>query len=152
MILHTLPSAVDPNADPGRQPPPSVTAQEASTATNITPRLISVVEVIKREFIKNLEKDRSPWLKGLHQYNEILTLEELGVTVKPLRSKEDQENTTHTEETTRSQQVLQALSGRHQSVSLSLTNLLFFHRFHSFFFFRKAHDKHKLHFSGSPFH
>jgi Ser/Thr protein kinase RdoA (MazF antagonist) len=78
------------------------------------------VEVIKREFIKNLEKDGSPRLKGLHQYNEILTLEELGVAVKPPRSKEDQENANaiQTEETTRSQQILQALSGRHQLVSL----------------------------------
>ena len=109
------------------------------------------MEVIKREFIKNLEKDRSPWLKGLHQYNEILTLEELGVTVKPLRSKEDQENTTHTEETTRSQQVLQALSGRHQSVSLSLTNLLFFHRFHSFFFFVKPTTNTNYTSPGHPF-
>jgi len=72
------------------------------------------VEVIKREFIKNLEKDRSPRLKGLHQYNEIVTLEELGVSVKPPHAKEDQENSTQAEETTRSQQILQALSGRHQ--------------------------------------
>ncbi|KIM35841.1 hypothetical protein M413DRAFT_325570 [Hebeloma cylindrosporum] len=117
LILHTLPSAVDPDVESDRQPPPSVTAKEASTATSVTPRLISVVEVVKREFIKNLEKDRSPRLKGLHQYNEILTLEELGVTVKPSRAKEGQENPTETEENTRSQQILQALSGKHQLVS-----------------------------------
>ena len=92
------------------------------------------MEVIKREFIKNLEKDRSPRLKGLHQYNEMLTLEELGVTVKPSRPKEDQENAVETEETTRSQQILQALSGRHQLVSLTLSTLLFFHRFLFFCF------------------
>jgi len=103
--------------------------KEASTATSVTPRLISVVEVIKREFITNLEKDRSPRLKGLHQYNEMLTLEELGVSVKPSRPKEDQENAIETEETARSQQILQALSGRHQLVSLTLPILLFFNVF-----------------------
>ena len=92
------------------------------------------MEVIKREFIKNLEKDRSPRLKGLHQYNEIVTLEELGATVKPLRAKEDQENSTQAEETTRSQQILQALSGRHQLVSLVGTILPFFPVFHFFSF------------------
>jgi hypothetical protein len=109
------------------------------------------VEVIKREFIKNLEKVRSPRLKGLHQYNEIVTLEELGATVKPLRAQENQENSTQAEETTRSQQILQALSGRHQLVSLVRTTLPFFTVFH-FFSFRKAHDKHNPHFYGSPFH
>ena len=93
------------------------------------------MEVIKREFIKNLENDRSPRLKGLHQYNEMLTLEELGVTVKPSRPKEDQENSVETEETTRSQQILQALSGKHQLVSLILPTLLFFQRFLFLFFF-----------------
>jgi hypothetical protein len=122
--------------------------QEASTATSVTPRLISVVEVIKREFIKNLEKDRSPRLKGLHQYNEILTLEKLGVTLRPPRAKEDQENSAQREETARSQQILQALSGRHQLVSFVLTTLPPF----TLFLFHEARDKHNPHFYGLPFH
>ncbi|KAF8636294.1 hypothetical protein AX17_003648 [Amanita inopinata Kibby_2008] len=48
-----------------------------STATTTIPRLISVVEIIKREFIKNLALKHSPRLAGLHQYTEIGCLEDL---------------------------------------------------------------------------
>lgn len=34
------------------------------------------MEIIKREYIKELDKKRSPRLVGLHQYNEIGSLEE----------------------------------------------------------------------------
>jgi len=140
LILHTLPSTINPEADLRGRPPISVTQQDASTATTVTPRLISVVEIIKREFIKKLENDRSPRLKGLHQYNEIMTLEELGIAVNPSHANKDHENLAETEETRRSQAVLLALSGRHQSVYLILPNLP------PFSGSSKAHDKHNPHF------
>jgi hypothetical protein len=146
LIFHTLPSTVDPEADQLRLPT-SVTQQDASTATSVTPRLISVVEVIKREFIKNLENDRSPRLKGLHQYNEIVTLEELGVTVTASHTKEGQGIPTETEETRRSQAILLALSGRHQSVCSIHPSYPHFTISSS----SKAHDKHNPRFFGSPF-
>lgn len=42
----------------------------------MVPRLISVVEIIKREYIKTLELKHSPRLHGLHQYNYFGCLEE----------------------------------------------------------------------------
>jgi hypothetical protein len=42
-----------------------------------TPRLISVVEIIKREYLKSLAQKRSPRRIGLHQYNEIGLLDDL---------------------------------------------------------------------------
>jgi len=141
LVLHTLPSKINPEADLSRQPPISVTQQDASTATSVTPRLVSVVEVIKREFIKNLEKDRSPRLKGLHQYNEIMTLEELGIAVTPSLSNKDHAILAATEEARRSQAILLALSGQHQSVHLILPSLPRFNGSSS-----KARDKNNPHF------
>ena len=146
LILHTLPSTVDPEADLPRQPPMSVTQQDASTATSVTPRLISVVEVIKREFIKNLENDHSPRLKGLYQYNEIVTLEELGIVVTSSANR-DQEIPAETEETRRSEAILLALSGRHQSAYFIFLPYSQF----TFSSLSKARDKHNPHFYGSPF-
>lgn len=45
----------------------------ASTAT--IPRLISVVEIIKREYLKTLSSEEPNLLTGLHQYNEMGLLE-----------------------------------------------------------------------------
>src|ERR1700691_454801 len=47
-----------------------------SLSTTTIPRLISVVEIIKREYLKTLEMTRSNVLSGLHQYNEIGYLEQ----------------------------------------------------------------------------
>ncbi|CAK5264201.1 unnamed protein product [Mycena citricolor] len=76
LVLHTLPSA-----------PKSVTTDEVPTGTaksipernasklpvptSTVPRLLTVVEIIKREYLKNLEAKSSALLLGLHQYNEI---------------------------------------------------------------------------------
>jgi hypothetical protein len=46
-----------------------------SNSTITVPRLISVVEIIKREYLKKLETNRSSRLIGLYQYNEIGSLD-----------------------------------------------------------------------------
>jgi hypothetical protein len=46
-----------------------------SPSVTVIPRLISVVEIIKREYIKLLQEKHSTRLHGLHQYNEIGNVE-----------------------------------------------------------------------------
>ncbi|KAF8056570.1 hypothetical protein FPV67DRAFT_1382302, partial [Lyophyllum atratum] len=86
IVFHTLPlkpkTAQDINAGDTAQDPAAPSRQKSSTskansATLAVPRLLSVVEIVKREFIKSLEAKHSPRLAGLHQYNEIGCLEDL---------------------------------------------------------------------------
>lgn len=108
MILHTLPASVPPNVHlnpgTGRQ---FVNQRSASNTLIIIPRLISVVEIIKREYFNILHEKRSNRLNGLYQYNEIGTLEQLGVSVS--RNTEEV-----SPEDARSLQIIEALSGRNQ--------------------------------------
>lgn len=67
LVLHTLP-----------RDPPSQTTGDLNNATLVIPRLISVVEIIKREYIKLLGDTHSQRFVGLHQYNQLGTLEDLG--------------------------------------------------------------------------
>ena len=53
--------------------------QSYSKVTSTIPRLISIVEIVKREFVKALAAKHSPRLAGLHQYNELGCLEDLGI-------------------------------------------------------------------------
>ncbi|KII89610.1 hypothetical protein PLICRDRAFT_108070 [Plicaturopsis crispa FD-325 SS-3] len=87
LVLHTLPAAK-------RKQPAGVTdelegstvqtealpesAKRISPSTTTIPRLISVVEIIKREYLKTLDISRSETLLGLHQYNEVGCLEDIG--------------------------------------------------------------------------
>lgn len=80
VVLHTLPNP-NPKA-------PSTTSSTSSSSTLLIPRLISVVEIIKREYLKTLEMKHSTRLSGLHQYNEVGSLEELGLT--PDNEEDDQ--------------------------------------------------------------
>lgn len=66
-MLHTLP-----------RDPPSQNTGDLDKATLVIPRLISVVEIIKREYIKHLHDTHSQRFVGLHQYNQLGTLEDLG--------------------------------------------------------------------------
>jgi len=76
----TQPILVPENPAPAQQPdPPASGKASLSTATMTVPRLISVVEIIKREYLKTLETKHSSKLSGLHQYNEIGCLEDLGL-------------------------------------------------------------------------
>jgi hypothetical protein len=47
-----------------------------SASTTTIPRLISVVEIIKREYLVAMGAKRSPDLVGLYQYNEMGSLED----------------------------------------------------------------------------
>jgi hypothetical protein len=47
-----------------------------SASTTAIPRLITVVEIIKREYLAAMNAKRSPHLVGLFQYNEIGSLED----------------------------------------------------------------------------
>ncbi|KAI0259867.1 hypothetical protein BC834DRAFT_591853 [Gloeopeniophorella convolvens] len=94
LVLHTLPAAKDkkPSTDSPMEVEPQDTpqpAQEPSAATEgkkkgispstvTIPRLISVVEIIKREYLRAMHARRAPELVGLYQYNEIGCLKEEG--------------------------------------------------------------------------
>ncbi|KAJ7196523.1 hypothetical protein GGX14DRAFT_672809 [Mycena pura] len=85
IVLHTLPaipkSTPDAETSAGAEPArPSANPPSFSQTASTVPRLITVVEIIKREYIKKLDLERSSALIGLHQYNEVGTLEELGLS------------------------------------------------------------------------
>ncbi|KAK1220023.1 hypothetical protein PQX77_017230 [Marasmius sp. AFHP31] len=77
LVFHTLPATSETTGKDA--PAPSKTACNASNVINTIPRLISVVEIIKREYVKLLETKHSTRLIGLHQYNQTGTLEDLGL-------------------------------------------------------------------------
>jgi len=93
LVLHTLPAAVEKAGskkndragagagDSNQAPQQGIDAvgQEKkgfSTSTSTIPRLISVVEIIKREYLVAMGARRSPDLVGLYQYNEMGSLED----------------------------------------------------------------------------
>jgi len=47
-----------------------------SASTTTIPRLITVVEIIKREYLAAMNARRSPQIVGLFQYNEVGSLED----------------------------------------------------------------------------
>ena len=99
VVLHTLP--IIPAA--GEAP---INLKTASLATGTVPRLLSVVEILKREYISLLDAKKSLRMFGLHQYNELSTLEALGVAIGTAPNADD--------EAQRSLDIIQALSGRNQ--------------------------------------
>ncbi|KAG6892861.1 hypothetical protein C0992_012180, partial [Termitomyces sp. T32_za158] len=100
IVFHTLPATPKSPTDEAQKS--SSTPPKRSKATTAVPRLLSVVEIVKREFIKSLAAKRSPRLAGLHQYNEIGCLE----------------NTEPAVEEDRTAEIRRALSGSNQSVPL----------------------------------
>ncbi|KAJ7269620.1 hypothetical protein C8J57DRAFT_1468637 [Mycena rebaudengoi] len=64
-------------------------APRVSVVTSTISRLISVVEIIKREYVKKLELQHSSTLTGLHRYNEMGTLEDLGLGSPESQESED---------------------------------------------------------------
>ncbi|KAF7321091.1 hypothetical protein HMN09_00196700 [Mycena chlorophos] len=78
IVFHTLPptpaAAKEPAADPSK--PKSKPKHEGGIAPSaqLAPRLLSVVEIVKREYLKAM--DAGP-VVGLYQYNEIGILEDL---------------------------------------------------------------------------
>lgn len=57
--------------------PPHGTPPSAKTITATIPRLITVVEIVKREYMERLTARRSSSLVGVHQYNEVGALQDL---------------------------------------------------------------------------
>jgi hypothetical protein len=65
------------------------TGNGISASTTTIPRLITVVEIIKREYLAAMNAKWPPQLVGLFQYNEIGSLEDL---VENEREEEGEEN------------------------------------------------------------
>ncbi|KAK0506040.1 hypothetical protein EDD18DRAFT_15291 [Armillaria luteobubalina] len=97
IVLHTLPMLRDP-----QETKPAKGSLSAATTT--IPRLISVVEIIKREYIKILESNHLPRLFGLHQYNEVGSLEDLELG--------EEDTTPEDKEEKRAVSILMALEGK----------------------------------------
>jgi hypothetical protein len=98
LVLHTLPAATKgkskenerrevavSDGDEPQNTPQLAQATDAikkdmgsgfSASTTAIPRLITVVEIIKREYLTVMKAKRSPQLVGLFQYNEIGSLED----------------------------------------------------------------------------
>ena len=93
LVLHTLPAAtkgkskekergevaVSDDNEPQNQFAQATdkeTGKGFSAATTVIPRLITVVEIIKREYLAAMNAKRSPHLVGLFQYNEMGSLED----------------------------------------------------------------------------
>ena len=89
LTLHTLPAepagSLQSPSDVGRGEvsintpalQPSTKKEGIPNSTHLIPRLISVAEIIKREYLKKLDTsvaDDNGCLSGLHQYNELGTL------------------------------------------------------------------------------
>ncbi|KAK0465217.1 uncharacterized protein EV420DRAFT_1513343 [Desarmillaria tabescens] len=97
IVLHTLPA-------PRNLQEPKPTKGSLSNATTTIPRLISVVEIIKREYVKILELKHLPRLFGLHQYNEISSLEDIGLG--------EEDTTPEDKEEKRAASIIMALEGK----------------------------------------
>ncbi|KAJ8472763.1 hypothetical protein ONZ45_g16541 [Pleurotus djamor] len=134
LVLHTLPppvaqkilrtgtnvDEVDAHEQKTAKPNPDSdvpqTTEGSTTAsipkiTEITPKLITVVEIIKREYIKLLEIRKSTRFIGLHQYNQIGSIDNSqlpnGGSSLPVK-----EHNPEVVEAERSQNILKALEGK----------------------------------------
>ncbi|KAJ7454507.1 hypothetical protein FB451DRAFT_954104, partial [Mycena latifolia] len=77
LVLHTLPETREMLAET-LEGAPITNPPSSSHTVSTVPRLISVVKIIKRQYLKKLELKYSSTFLGLHQYNEVGTLQELG--------------------------------------------------------------------------
>ncbi|KAJ6557938.1 hypothetical protein B0H19DRAFT_1149096 [Mycena capillaripes] len=105
LVLHTLPATPKTTTETLEGAGPVVNPPSFSHTASTVPRLISVVEIIKREYLKKLELEHSSALLGLHQYNEVGTLEELGISVPAQGIPQDADSV-------RSQTIVAALEGK----------------------------------------
>ncbi|EPS96728.1 hypothetical protein FOMPIDRAFT_1107769, partial [Fomitopsis schrenkii] len=104
-IEHPTEDATEPpsEAQPNETPPASSKKPRIHTSTTTIPRLISVVEIVKREYLKALDPALalSGNLSGLHQYNQIGELEQPDEPQGSLSAEEQ-----------RQRDISQALSGK----------------------------------------
>lgn len=110
--MDTLPVSIDTPVPPANTSSRSNTSACFHPSTNTVSRLISVVEIIKREYLKILETTRSTRLHGLHQYNEIGTLEDLGLVASSNQTA-DAKELELAREVERSRNIIEAISGKH---------------------------------------
>jgi hypothetical protein len=125
--LDTLPVSVDISVPPA-SPRTNITSACFHPSTSTVSRLVSLVEIIKREYLKSLASTR---LHGLHQYNEIGTLEDLGLRL--VVSSSYQKADANELESARE---VEAISGKHLLVlssHLALYCLLNWNRLINFF-------------------
>ena len=109
VVLHTLPASLVQTTNETEK-----TRGALSNATTVIPRLVSVVEIIKREYLKSLELKHSTRLTGLHQYNELGCLEDLEAEDNRM----EQDTLQAANEEARVQNIVQALGGKNQYVTL----------------------------------
>ncbi|KAH6902544.1 hypothetical protein BKA70DRAFT_1157014 [Coprinopsis sp. MPI-PUGE-AT-0042] len=109
VVLHTLPSSQT------QAPKTGESLTKLPTSVAVVPRLLTVVEIIKREFMKRLAEEKSARMKGLHQYNEVGILEDLPVEEEDGDAMAVEGNEENGEEKARkrSEQIVQLLSGNH---------------------------------------
>ncbi|KAK7689477.1 hypothetical protein QCA50_007269 [Cerrena zonata] len=113
ITLHTLPAPKPqqqntpdpeqpPQDEPGTSTKPERERERMPTSMTTIPRLVSVAEIIKREYLKTLSADEAERnsLTGLHQYNEFGTLSD-EASVEPVGA-----------EAERQQSLSNALSGK----------------------------------------
>ena len=131
MILHTLPTrkGKEPATEEQVEEPGAVTdlgpavvpagkdgkQGRLHTSMSTIPRLVSVVEIIKREYVKKLDPALAEkgCLAGLHQYNEVGALEDLS----------DEQDKEQTEEDRRAA-IIHALQSKNQCVYVLLASLV----------------------------
>ena len=113
LVLHTLPAA-NKLVDAGNGDETQLW-QETDTAANdrkrglplstvTIPRLITVAEIIKREYLLAMDAKRMPDLVGLYQYNEI------GCIENGVENEANEENDEGTDD--RSKMLAEALEGK----------------------------------------
>ena len=111
--MDTLPVSADISVPPNTSPRTNTSACFHPSTSTVS-RLISVVEIIKREYLKILETTHSTKLHGLHQYNEIGILEDLGLVVTSTSNQTaDAIELESAREVERSQNIIEAISGKH---------------------------------------
>ncbi|VDB88697.1 unnamed protein product [Peniophora sp. CBMAI 1063] len=88
-------------SDANEAKPPAKKSGGIHPSTNAIAKLITVTEIIKREYLKLPDST----LVGLYQYNELGTLEDLGLAPHPQVEEEDDV------ELARSRSIIQALDG-----------------------------------------
>ena len=104
IVLHTFPAKKTGSTDSSEQTQPDIyTPKNLLNTTTIIPRLITIAEILKREFLKRLAEKHSTRLAGLHQYNETGCLEDLGYSCSLGDTQED-----------RAAEIARALSGKNQ--------------------------------------
>jgi len=113
VVLDTLPVLVDKSVPPDNTSPRTSTSACFHPSTSTVSRLISVVEIIKREYLKTLETTHSTRFHGLHQYNEIGTLEDLGLVVASSNQTADAKELESAREVERSRNIIEAIIGKH---------------------------------------